>query len=134
MATLREGRWLELQRETFQNTKQSLARVLRIMLVVFTAVLWSSHLIKVKIHIVWVFQLNSVYVLCTDLYVYLLVCFFMCMGVCPACMSLITCMPGAHRGQERLLDTLRLELQTVVSCYVGGGTQSWVLWKNSQCS
>jgi hypothetical protein len=34
----------------------------------------------------------------------------------------------------KLSDPLKLELQTIVSCYVMLGNSSWVLWKNSQCS
>ena len=29
---------------------------------------------------------------------------------------------------------LGLELPTVVSCHVGAGNRTWVLWKSSQCS
>ena len=32
-----------------------------------------------------------------------------------------TCILRTHRGQERALDALDLELQTVVSCNVGAG-------------
>lgn len=32
-----------------------------------------------------------------------------------------TCMPDAHRGQNRALDALGLEFQVVVNCYVGAG-------------
>lgn len=71
LATLREGRWLDLQSETLFQA-QSLARVLRIRLVLFTAVLWSNHPVKVEIHRVWIFQLKFVYV-CIDLYV---ICLF----------------------------------------------------------
>jgi hypothetical protein len=40
----------------------------------------------------------------------------MCMGVLPACMvSVPHCMSGAHRGQERMMDPLDLELNIVVS-------------------
>ena len=34
----------------------------------------------------------------------------------------------------RVLDSLGLELQTVVSCHVGAGNGIQVLWKNIQCS
>jgi hypothetical protein len=48
-----------------------------------------------------------------------------------------TCVIGACRGQERALDPLELELDTVVShqvgANVGAGNQTWVL-KSSECS
>lgn len=31
-------------------------------------------------------------------------------------------------------DPLGLELQTAGSCYVDGGSRSWVLWKGNECS
>lgn len=34
-----------------------------------------------------------------------------------------TCMPGAHRKQKRMSDTLELELETVVGHYVGDGIE-----------
>lgn len=40
---------------------------------------------------------------------------------------------GACKGQKRVLETLELELQMVVSCHVPVGKQMWVLWKSSQC-
>lgn len=49
------------------------------------------------------------------------------MSILPACV------PAVHRGQERVLDPLELELQMVVSQYVGAENQNCVLWKNSQC-
>lgn len=41
---------------------------------------------------------------------------------------------GAHGGQKRKSGLLGLELLTVLSCYVDGGNQIWVLWKSNQCS
>lgn len=35
----------------------------------------------------------------------------------------ITCVPGALRGQERTLNALKLELQTILSYCVGAGNQ-----------
>ena len=44
------------------------------------------------------------------------------MGVLPACMSMhYVHIPGALRGQKRVLDPLRLELQLVVSLCVLAG-------------
>lgn len=43
-------------------------------------------------------------------------------------------MPGAFRGQKRVSDPLRLELQMVVSCHMDSGNWAWVLCKSSQCS
>lgn len=40
-------------------------------------------------------------------------------------------LPDVQRGQNRALDPLKLELQTVVSHYVGAGDGAQVLWKIS---
>ena len=40
------------------------------------------------------------------------------LAVCPCTMHV----PGANRGQKRVSDALELELQVVVSLYVGAGT------------
>lgn len=41
---------------------------------------------------------------------------------CLACLYVVHHgMPGAHRGQKRVLDPLELELQTVVKHHVGTG-------------
>ena len=54
---------------------------------------------------------------------------FACMYVStPACISV----PGALGIQKRASDLLELELQMVVSLYVGAGNSTQVLWKNSQ--
>lgn len=50
--------------------------------------------------------------------------FFMCMYVLPACTYVYVCMPAAHRGQKRVLNPLVLDLQKVVSCYVGSRNQT----------
>jgi hypothetical protein len=50
--------------------------------------------------------------------------YFMCMSACrPVCMC-ITCTPAVHRGQERVLDPLDLQLQEAVSCCVDAGNQT----------
>lgn len=50
---------------------------------------------------------------------------------CCAYVSLCTtCLPGAYAGQKRALDSLRLELQTIVSWHVDAGIWTLVLWKN----
>ena len=40
---------------------------------------------------------------------------------------------SAHGSQKGQSDPLELELQMVVSLYVGAGNQTWVLWKSSLC-
>ena len=62
------------------------------------------------------------------------------MSVCTTCVS------GANRDQKRVLDSLELKSQMIVSCHVCScvcvcvcvcvcaGNQTWVLWKNSRCS
>lgn len=49
----------------------------------------------------------------------------MCMGVSPSCMSVT----GVYNGQERVSDTLGLELQMVVSCWVDTGNCTRVVSK-----
>lgn len=46
----------------------------------------------------------------------------------------VSCACNALRGQNKVLDPMELELQTVVSSYVVAGDRSEVLWKSSQCS
>lgn len=53
---------------------------------------------------------------------------FFCIYVC----LYTTCVLGALRDQEKPSDSLELESQTVVSCHVGLGNWTWVLWKNIQ--
>jgi hypothetical protein len=36
------------------------------------------------------------------------------------------------QSQKRALDQLELELKTVVSCHVGAGNQTRILWQSSQ--
>ena len=36
------------------------------------------------------------------------------------------CVPSTHKGQQKAPDPLELELQTIVSLYVGAGSQ--ILW------
>lgn len=46
--------------------------------------------------------------------------YFMDIGVWGSCMSVYhVCMPVAHEGQKRALDSLELELSTVVSHNLG---------------
>jgi hypothetical protein len=35
--------------------------------------------------------------------------------------------PDTHRGQNKALNPLKLELQTVISQHVGAGNRTWVL-------
>lgn len=44
-----------------------------------------------------------------------------------------TCVPGALEIQKRMLDSLKLELWTVVSYHMGPGNHTWVLCK-AKCS
>lgn len=53
----------------------------------------------------------------------------MCMEVLPT-----PCVYSTLRGQSRMLELLGLELQIVVSSYVGARNQTKVLCKGSQCS
>lgn len=39
---------------------------------------------------------------------------------------------GSCGGQKRVLEPLKLELQRVMTCYVGTGHQAWVLCKSSK--
>ena len=61
---------------------------------------------------------------------FFLFCFFACRYVCMCPMHMF----GGLRGQKKAWDSLELELQMLVSCHVGAGNQTWILWKNSQCS
>lgn len=54
------------------------------------------------------------------------------------CMSIFVCMYTyvpqvsiALRGQEKVLGPLELDLQMVVSCHVGAGNWTRVLWKSA---
>ena len=38
---------------------------------------------------------------------------------------------GAHRSLKRKPDPLELELKMLVSCHVGSGNWTWVLWKSN---
>ena len=54
--------------------------------------------------------------------------FFLCIHLCTMCM------PGACRGQKRVLDHLELELQRVVNHHVDAGNQTQFLCKSNKCS
>lgn len=58
--------------------------------------------------------------------------YFVDAGVFPACMSLHVC--SAKRHQKKASAPLLLGLQTAVSCRVGAGDLTWLLWRSSQCS
>lgn len=47
---------------------------------------------------------------------------------------IFTCTPFTHEGQEREVESLELQLQMVLSPYMGSGTPKLVLWKSSKCS
>jgi hypothetical protein len=51
----------------------------------------------------------------------------MCMSVSPTCSVYTTCVAEACRSQKRVLDSLEMELQLVVSCHLGVGNQTCVL-------
>lgn len=48
---------------------------------------------------------------------------FILTWVCSLYVCLCTCVPGVFRGQERVLDSLQLELQTLVNCCVSAQNQ-----------
>lgn len=77
------------------------------------------------------FRSHSYLFLLISLFIYLFVC-LLCVWVFGLCMSLITCMPGAHRSQKRLLNTLKTGVTDI--CEWLCRTQSWVLWKSNQYS
>lgn len=47
--------------------------------------------------------------------------YFICKSILPECMHLYHYVPGAHREQERALNTMELEFQMVVSHCLGAG-------------
>lgn len=51
----------------------------------------------------------------------------MCMGVLPEHMSVHHVHSDAQGDQKKALDFLELELQTVATCHVAAGNQTWVL-------
>jgi hypothetical protein len=57
-------------------------------------------------------------------------CVYVHMGILPVYVSKWCIL----RDQKRISDPLGLKLQTAVHPHVGAGDQTWVLWKNSQCS
>lgn len=50
-----------------------------------------------------------------------------------ACMHFLcsTCVPDAYGGQKRVSDPLEPEFQTAVSCHMGAGKQTRVLYSSS---
>lgn len=56
-------------------------------------------------------------------YAFLLL-FYMCYA-CNICLH-TTCVPGMYRDQKRVLDSLELKLQMVVSHHVDSGNRTWV--------
>lgn len=56
------------------------------------------------------------------------------MNVVPECSSVCCVCTWYGEGQRKMVDLPGLELQQVVSCHVGAGTLTWVLWKSSQWS
>jgi hypothetical protein len=49
----------------------------------------------------------------------------MCVCVCAcACACMYTCVPSPQRGQKMVLDLLKLDLEMVLSHYVGAGTRT----------
>lgn len=46
----------------------------------------------------------------------------------------ITCVPGAHEGQNREFNPLEQQLHLVVSRHVGAGNHTWVFCRSSECS
>lgn len=63
--------------------------------------------------------------------------FYLLFDVYEGFVCLYFCAPracGSHRGQNREMDSMKLDLQLVVYCYLGAGIHTKVLWKDSQCS
>ena len=58
----------------------------------------------------------------TSRFLYLIsyVCVPACLHVCCMC---VTCIPGALRGEKRVSDPLKLDLQRIVSCHMGVGLE-----------
>lgn len=56
---------------------------------------------------------------------------FMCLGFCLHAFMCTMCTPSIHGRQKRSPNPLELVLQTIVSCYVGAGNWTLVLWKSS---
>jgi hypothetical protein len=57
---------------------------------------------------------------------------FMCVGVLPVNMLSTPGVPGVLESQKRALDSLELELQTVLSHHVCAVNLTQAFWKNSQ--
>lgn len=55
------------------------------------------------------------------------------MNVLHACMY-TACMRDAHRGHNRVPDSLELELRMNVNCYVFAGIRTWILCKSNHYS
>ena len=53
---------------------------------------------------------------------------------CPRVYLCTTRVPDAFGGQKRALDPWEMGLPVVVSLHMGAMSQTWVLWKSSQCS
>jgi hypothetical protein len=58
----------------------------------------------------------------------------MCMCIWPARVVCATHVCSAYGGQKTACAALDLELKMVVSCHVGAGKRTWILWKSSQSS
>jgi hypothetical protein len=57
----------------------------------------------------------------------IIICVFACLPVCMYVCMCTVCVSGASGAQERILDPLELEAQTVGSYHVGAGKQIWLL-------
>lgn len=44
------------------------------------------------------------------------------------------CMPSNHGGQKKISGTLELELQMVLTNYVGDGNRTQIVWKSNKYS
>lgn len=56
--------------------------------------------------------------------------YFMCMRFCLDIYLYTMCAECLGRSEERALDSMDLEFQTVVSCHMGVGNGIWVLSKD----
>lgn len=61
---------------------------------------------------------------------YILLVFVFCLHVCLS----TACVPGVLQSKKGVSEPLTLELEVPVSCHVGAGNETQVLWKNSHCS
>lgn len=78
----------------------------------------------------WAPKVNAGYLCSTRLILFLNIIYTLCVRLlCLHVCFYIMCVPSAHWGQRRALDTLKMELQTVVSSHVGAGDWTRTFWR-----